>query len=233
MARWGAASARSPSCAASTSFRSRCWVPGASGCSDAGPERLVAGEQRTGIAELKRALRRTTYDLEIAEELLWGWESACASPGLVSSRRGLQALGGGACGTDQPRGDLPRSPSPSGSGLTGAATGPRVRGRDRRDGAGQPDRRFRMVGAWARRRLGSLSNRKRVLRLMHEPRPIQRLDFRTPLEVAATWSDGGPPTDSQRPDLSTPQGSRSDLRRSQAIGPFTKPGPRASPHNRR
>ena len=37
-------------------------------------ERSVQGEQRRRIAELERALGRKTYELEVAGELLRGWE---------------------------------------------------------------------------------------------------------------------------------------------------------------
>ena len=48
---------------------------------DAGMERFAAGEQRTEatelrrkVAQLERALGRKTYELEVAGELLRGWE---------------------------------------------------------------------------------------------------------------------------------------------------------------
>jgi hypothetical protein len=41
-------------------------------------------------------------------------------------------------------------------------------------------------------------------------RPHSRLDYRTPLEVAATWNDGGLPHLIQRPELSTRTGSTSE-----------------------
>jgi transposase len=50
-------------------------------------ERTEAGELRRQISRLERALGRETMEVEIAGELLRGWESDSASPGPASWSR--------------------------------------------------------------------------------------------------------------------------------------------------
>src|SRR3954463_12526144 len=50
-------------------------------------ERTEADELRRQVSRLERALGRKTMEVEVAGELLRGWEGACASPVPASSSR--------------------------------------------------------------------------------------------------------------------------------------------------
>src|SRR3954469_17301513 len=67
-------------------WRERCLPAGAERLSGKA-ERTEADELRRQVSRLERALGRKTMEVEVAGELLRGWEGACASPGPASSSR--------------------------------------------------------------------------------------------------------------------------------------------------
>ena len=87
---------------------------------------------------------------------------------------GYQAVGGGARRADQPAGDLPRPQAQTAPASPTRPPADEVEAAIVEVAEANPTDGYRLVTAWASRRLGRPVNRKRVLRVMRERRLIQR-----------------------------------------------------------